>query len=102
MLQQPVNIPKIPANRQEVPQITPRQVRKRASLLTPPSTMDPANIPLPSSSASEDEQSAEKKKKWHSFSDYEDEEDEEEEKEQRRLYKFSQHLQKRLRDDKEY
>ena len=65
--------------------------------------MDPANIPLHSSSASEDEQSTgKKKKKWHSFSDYEDEEDEEEEKEQRGLYKFTQHLRKRLRDDKEY
>ena len=105
VLQPPVNIPnipKIPDNRQEVPQVTPRQVRKRASLLTPPATMDPANIPLPSSSASGYEQSTIKKKKWHSFSDYEDEEDEEVEKEQRGLYKFTQHLRKRLRDDKEY
>ena len=74
VLQRPVNIPnipnihKIPDKRQEVPQVTPRQVRKRTSLLTPPATMDPANIPLPSSSASEDEQSTgKKKKKWHSF-----------------------------------
>ena len=59
--------------------------------------MDPVNIPLHSSSASEDEQSM-----WHSFSDYEDEEDEEDEKEQRGLYKFTQHLKKRLRGDKEY
>ena len=56
--------------------------------------MDPANIPLPSSSASEDEQSTMKKKKWFSYSDDEEEE--------RRQYRITHNLRKRLRDDKEY
>ena len=58
LLLPPVNIPNIPNIRQEVhQQDTPRLVRKRPSLLTPPATVDPADLPLPSSSASEDEQS---------------------------------------------
>ena len=60
-LQQPINIPNTPNILQEV-QPTPQQVRKRPSVLTPPATVDPANIPLPSCSASEDEQSTKKKK----------------------------------------
>ena len=97
--QPPVNIPNIPKSRQEMQQrVTPKLVRKRASLLTPPATIDPTNIPLPSSSASEDEQSTKKKKKWHSFSDDEEEDDDEE----RRIHNLTRHLQKRLRDDKEY
>ena len=76
-------------------------VRKRPSLLTPPATVDPVNIPLPSSSAassSEDEKSTKKKKKWFSCSDDEEEEEEEE----RRQYRITHNLRKRLRDDKEY
>ena len=80
--------------------VTLRQVRKRVSLLPPPATMDPTDIPLPSSS--EDEQIVEKKKKWHSFSDDEEEEDEEQEKEERSIHNLTRHLEKRLRDDKEY
>ena len=96
-LQPPTNIPNTPNILQEV-QPTAQQVRKRPSVLTPPATVDPANIPLPSSSASEDEQSTKKKKKWFSFSDDEEEEEEEE----RRLYNMTHHLKKRLRGDKEY
>ena len=97
VLQPPINIPNIPNTpniRQEVRQATPQIVRKILSLLTPPSTVDSANIPLPSSSASEDEQST-KKKKWFSFSD-------DEEEEERRQYRITHNLRKRLRGDKEY
>ena len=80
-LQPPVNIsniPNIPNIRQEVHHpTTPQIVRKRPSLLTPPATVDPVNIPLPSSSAassSEDEKSTTKEKKWFSYSDDEEEE----------------------------
>ena len=90
-----INIPNTPNILQEV-QPTPQLARKRPSHLTPPATVDPANLPLPSSSASEDEQSAKKKRKWFSFSDDEEEEDE------RRQYRMTHHLKKRLRDDKEY
>ena len=97
MIQPPINIPNTPNVLQELQQQpTPQQVRKRPSLLTPPATVDPANILLPSSSASEDEQSTKKKKKWFSFSD------DEEEEEERRQYRMTHHLKKRLRDDKEY
>ena len=99
-LQPPVNIPNTPNIRQEVHhQATPRLVRKRSSLLTPPATVDPANIALPSSSAassSEDEKSTTKKKKWFSYSDNEKEDEE------RRQYRITHNLRKRLRDDKEY
>ena len=60
--QQPhINIPNNPNILQEV-QPTSQLVRKWPSLLTPLATADPANLSLPSSSASEDEQSTKKKK----------------------------------------
>ena len=102
VLQPPINIPNIPNTpkiRQEVHQSTPWQVRKRPSLLTPPTTVDPANIPLPDSSAvssSEDQKTTTKKNKWFSYSD------DEEEEEERRQYRITHNLRKRLRDDKQY
>ena len=102
-LKAPVNIPDIPntANIRQVVhhQATPQMVRKRPSLLTPPATVDPVNIPLPSSSAassSEDERSTKKNTNWFSYSD------DEEEEEERRQYRITHNLRKRLRDDKEY